>query len=63
MKTKFQITLWDKITDAIADLEYDELQPIETEVQMVDRLIELAYHYRFELNKLKNKIYESSVRV
>ena len=58
MKAKFQITLWDKITDAIADLEYDEPQPIETDVQMVDRLIELAYHYRFELNKLKDEIYE-----
>ena len=58
MKAKFQITLWDKITDAIADLEYDEPQPIETDVQMVDRLIELAYHYRFELNKLKDEMYE-----
>ena len=58
MKAKFQITLWDKITDAIADLEYDEPQPIETDVQMVDRLIELAYYYRFELNKLKDEIYE-----
>jgi len=59
MKAKFQITLWDKITDAITDLEYDEPQPIETDVQMVDRLIELAYHYRFELNKLKDEVYES----
>ena len=59
MKAKFQITLWDKITDAIADLEYDEPQPIETDVQMVDRLIELAYYYRFELNKLKDEVYES----
>ena len=58
MKAKFQITLWDKITDAIADLEYDEPQPIETDVQMVDRLIELAYYYRFELNKLKDEAYE-----
>ena len=58
MKTKFQITLWDKITDAIADLEYDEPQPIETDVQMVDRLIELAYYYRFELNKIKDEVYE-----
>ena len=58
MKAKFQITLWDKITDAIADLEYDEPQPIETDVQMVDRLIELAYYYRFELNKLKDEMYE-----
>ena len=58
MKAKFQITLWDKITDAIADLEYDEPQPIETDVQMVDRLIELAHYYRFELNKLKEEAYE-----
>lgn len=58
MKAKFQITLWDKITDAIADLEYDEPQPIETDLQMVDRLIELAYYYRFELNKLKDEMYE-----
>ena len=58
MKGKFQITLWDKITYAIADLEYDEPQPIETDLQMVDRLIELAYYYRFELNKLKDEMYE-----
>ena len=59
MKTKFQITLWDKIQDAIDDLEFDEPKHCNTEIEIVERLIELAYHYRFELNKLKDELYEN----
>lgn len=58
MKTRFQITLWDKIQDAINDLEYDEPISYDTEIQIVERLIELAYHYRFECNRLLDEKFD-----
>lgn len=47
MKTRKPITLWDKIETAIIDLsDLDEpLEPM-TDLEMVDRLIEIAHHYR-----------------
>lgn len=58
MKVPNHITLWEHITAAINDLEYDEPKCLETEKDTVLRLIELAYHYRFECNRLEQKIDE-----
>ena len=58
MKTPKHITLWDKITGAINDLEPDEPKELETDAEIVDRLIELAYHYRLEYNRLKQQLEE-----
>ena len=49
MKIRKPITLWEKINNAITDLtDADEPLPEMTEAQMVDKLIELAHHYRLE---------------
>ena len=56
MKIRKPITLWDKITFAIDDLEFDEPKELHTDAEIVDRLIELAHHYRLECNKLKEQI-------
>lgn len=47
------ITLWDKMKQAIENLTDDE-EDIDkmTDNQLVDRIIELAYHYRIEYNRL-----------
>lgn len=49
MKIRKPITLWERIENAIIDLsDLDEpLEPM-TDLQMVERLIELAHHYRLE---------------
>ena len=60
MKSQKHITLWDKITEAINNLEYDEPKQLNTDIEIVDRLVELAYHYRFECNRLK-EIYEKII--
>lgn len=56
MKISKPITLWDKMMEAINNLEPDEPKELETDVQIVDRLIELAYHYRLEYNRLKEQL-------
>lgn len=58
MKVRKPITLWDKMYDAITDLEFDEPKDLETDAEVVDRLIELAHHYRIECNKLEEAIEE-----
>ena len=63
MKIRKPITLWDKIMDAINDLEFDEPKELETDAQIVDRLIELAHHYRLECNKLKEQIEDYEYRI
>lgn len=47
------ITLWDKMKQAIENLTDDE-EDIDkmTDNQLVDKIIELAYHYRIEYNRL-----------
>lgn len=52
MKINKPITLWDKIQQAISDLTDDEEQPDRTEAETVDKLIELAHHYRLEYKRL-----------
>ena len=56
MKIRKPITLWDKIMDAINDLEFDEPKELETDAQIVDRLIELAHHYRLECKSLEAQL-------
>jgi len=56
MKIRKPITLWDKITYAIDDLEFDEPKELETDAQIVDRLIELAHHYRLECKNLEAQL-------
>ena len=58
MKIPKHITLWDMITDAINDLEFNEPKHFETDKDMVSRLIDLAYHYRFECKRLEERIDE-----
>lgn len=59
MKIRKPITLWDRIENAIIDLsDLDEpLEPM-TDLQMVDRLIELAHHYRLEYKKKCDELEE-----
>ena len=54
MKIRKPITLWDKMHDAISDLEYDEPKELISDTDVVDRLIELAHHYRLECNRLQD---------
>lgn len=54
MKISKPITLWDKIMEAINNLEYDEPKELVTDLDVVERLIELAYHYRLECNRLQD---------
>lgn len=58
MKIPKHITLWDIMYDAINDLELDEPKQLETDKDVVLRLVELAYHYRFECKRLKERIDE-----
>lgn len=58
MKTPKHITLWDIMYNAINDLELDEPQQLETDKDVVLRLVELAYHYRHECSRLNEKIDE-----
>lgn len=59
MKLSKPITLWDKIHQAITDLSEDEIVPeTMTDQQVVDRLIELAHHYRLECKKLQDELEE-----
>lgn len=58
MKIPNHITLWEHITAAINDLEYDEPKHLESDKDAVFRLIELAYHYRLECRRLEEKIDE-----
>lgn len=55
MKIPKPITLWDKLEQAVIDLT-DTEDAIEvkqmTDTELVDKLIELAYHYRLEYNRL-----------
>jgi len=50
------ITLWDKMMEAINNLEPDEPKELVTDLDVVERLIELAYHYRFEYKRLLSEI-------
>lgn len=56
MKISKPITLWDKMMEAINNLEYDEPKELVTDLDVVERLIELAYHYRLECNRLQDVI-------
>ena len=58
MKISKPITLWDKMMGAINNLEPDEPKELVTDLDVVERLIELAYHYRLECNKLKEQLDE-----
>lgn len=60
MKVRKSITLWDRINNCIEDIEFDEPKELVTDLDVVERLIELAYHYRFECNRLK-EIYEKII--
>jgi hypothetical protein len=55
MRIPFTITLWDKLEQAVIDLTNTD-DPIEVKKmeahELVDKLIELAYHYRLECNRL-----------
>ena len=42
--------------EAINNLEYDEPKELVTDLDVVERLIELAYHYRLECNRLQDVI-------
>lgn len=59
MKINKPITLWEKMQQAIIDLTEDEL-PQMNEVQTVDRLIELAHHYRLECKRLETEREENA---
>jgi hypothetical protein len=54
MKISKPITLWDNIEQAVIDLSGTD-DPIEVKKmeapELVDKLIELAYHYRLECNR------------
>lgn len=56
MKINKPITLWDKMMDAINNLEPDEPKELVTDLDVVERLIELAYYYRIECKKLQEYI-------
>jgi len=56
MKISKPITLWDKMMEAINNLEPDEHKELVTDKEVVERLIELAYHYRLECKKLKEEL-------
>jgi septation ring formation regulator EzrA len=58
MKTRKAITLWDRINNCIEDLEPDEPKELVTDLDVVERLIELAYHYRLECKKLQEQLDE-----
>jgi hypothetical protein len=58
MKTRKSITLWDRINNCIEDLEPDEPKELVTDLDVVERLIELAYHYRLECKKLQEQLDE-----
>lgn len=58
MKINKPITLWDKMMDAINNLEPDEPKELVTDLDVVERLIELAYHYRFEYKKLLDEKFD-----
>lgn len=52
MKIRKPITIWDKIQNCIIDVTgTDEPLPHMNETEMIEKIIELAYHYRFEYNK------------
>lgn len=55
MKIPKPITLWDKLENAVIDLT-DTDDPIEVKrmeaSELVDKFIELAYHYRLEYKRL-----------
>lgn len=59
MKIINPITLWDRIDQAIMDLT-DQDEPLEkmTELQSVERLIELAHEYRLKCRRLEDEIEE-----
>ena len=56
MKISKPITLWDKMMEAINNLEYDEPKELVTDLDVVERLIELAYHYREQCNILSDQL-------
>lgn len=58
MKTRKSVTLWDRINNCIEDLEPDEPKELVTDLDVVERLIELAYHYRLECKKLQEQLDE-----
>jgi hypothetical protein len=58
MKISKPITLWDKMMEAINNLEFDEPKELVIDLDVVERLIELAYHYRLECKKLQEQLDE-----
>ena len=53
------IPLWERIDNAIIDLtDTDEPLPPMTELEAVERLIELAHHYRLEYRKKCDELEE-----
>ena len=48
MKVRKSITLWDRINNCIEDLEPDEPKELVTDLDVVERLIELAYYYKMK---------------
>jgi hypothetical protein len=52
MKITKPITLWDKMKQAIENLTDEEDIDKMNDNQLVDKIIELAYHYRIEYNRL-----------
>lgn len=55
MKIEKPITLWDKLEQAVINLtDTDDIISVKsmTDKELIDKVIELAYHYRIEYKKL-----------